>query len=215
MDKPKVVFFDAVGTLFGVKGSVGDIYSHLARDFGVDASPKQLQQAFVTSFQNSYPLVFPGLDSIEIPDQEFLWWREIALQTFEKVGVIEQFSDFEEFFGRLYGYFATAAPWYVYDDVFPLLEKWREQQMTMGIISNFDSRIHAVLQALQLKDFFSTVTISSTTGAAKPDSKIFHLALAQYKCEPHQALHIGDSYQQDYQGAKAAGLQAFHLRRKS
>lgn len=40
MKKPKVIFLDAVGTLFGVKGSVGTVYSQIAQDFGVEVSPK-------------------------------------------------------------------------------------------------------------------------------------------------------------------------------
>lgn len=213
MEKPKVVFFDAVGTLFGVRGSVGEIYHHLAREFGVDVPADKLQQAFVDNFITSEPLQFPGVNPLDIPENEFQWWKAIAYDTFAQVGVIEQFSDFDEFFNQLYGHFATPEPWYVYDDVLPLLEKWREQGMEMGIISNFDSRIHAVLQGLELRDLFSSVTISSTVGAAKPDGQIFKAALSKYGCEPTQALHIGDSLTEDYHGAKAAGLQALFLQR--
>ena len=214
MEQPKVVFFDAVGTLFGVNGSVGEIYSNLARKYGVEAEAKELQTAFVKSFKASSPLAFPGLDAREVPDYEFRWWKAIAKQTFAQVGVLEKFPDFSEFFHHLYGYFATQKPWYVYQDVLPVIKNWHDQGIEMGIISNFDSRIHAVLIALELQDWFSSITISSTVGAAKPDPQIFLSALAKHRCQPEEALHIGDSLTEDYHGAKTAGMQAMHLKRK-
>ncbi len=214
MEQPKVVFFDAVGTLFGVKGNVGKIYSNLAKKYGVEAEAKELQTAFVKSFKASPPLAFPGLDAREIPNYEFQWWEAIAKQTFAQVGVLENFSDFSQFFQYLYGYFATKEPWYIYRDVLPVIESWHAQGIEMGIISNFDSRIHAVLMALKLRDRFSSITISSTVGAAKPDPKIFSVALKKHRCQPEEALHIGDSLNEDYHGAKALGIKAIHLKRK-
>ena len=35
-DLPKVIFFDAVGTLFGVKGSVGTVYKAIAKKHNVE-----------------------------------------------------------------------------------------------------------------------------------------------------------------------------------
>ena len=42
MVQPKVIFLDAVGTLFGVKGSVGEVYREIAADFGVDVAASVL-----------------------------------------------------------------------------------------------------------------------------------------------------------------------------
>lgn len=46
----------------------------------------------------------------------------------------------------------------------------------LGIVSNFDSRIYSVLQGLELKGFFSSVTIATQVGIGKPDGKIFVIA---------------------------------------
>ena len=32
---PKIIFFDAVGTLFGIKGSVGEVYKAIAKKYGL------------------------------------------------------------------------------------------------------------------------------------------------------------------------------------
>ena len=213
MMRPKVIFMDAVGTLFGVRGSVGHIYSEIAHRFGVEAPAEVLNQAFFKAFATSEPPIFPEVAPEEIPHREFEWWGAIALSTFEQAGVLHQFSDFAAFFRELYAHFATAQPWFVYPDVRPVLEEWQQMEIEMGVLSNFDSRLYAVLQALDLAQFFTSVTISSQVGAAKPDPKIFAAALQKHQCHPEEAWHIGDSLKEDYQGAKAAGLKAVLLKR--
>ncbi len=213
MKPPKVIFLDAVGTLFGVQGSVGEIYSAIASQMGVISSPESLNTAFYQCFKSAPPLAFPDLDPLVIPDLEYQWWKTIAHQTFSQEGLLQQFTDFETFFTELYHYFATAKPWFIYDDVFPFLNYWQTLEIELGIISNFDSRIYEVLDLLGLSNFFSSITISSMTGAAKPDSKIFTMALEIYDCEPAQAWHIGDSRKEDYEGAKSLGIPAFLLER--
>ncbi|HBE18393.1 MAG TPA: hydrolase [Cyanobacteria bacterium UBA11149] len=213
MQQPKVIFLDAVGTLFGVRGSVGEAYSTIANKFGVQASATALNDAFFQAFSTAEPLVFPQTDPEEIPECEFEWWRLIALRTFQNVGVLNQFEDFTDFFDQLYNYFATAQPWFIYPDVIPALAAWQKAGIQLGIVSNFDSRIDLVLKALKLDEFFKSVTISTQVGAAKPQPKIFATALEKHQCYPQEAWHIGDSLKEDYQGAKAAGLRAILLDR--
>lgn len=213
--KPKVIFLDAVGTLFGVRGSVGAVYSAIALKFGVEVPTETLNQAFLQAFAASESPVFPGADPEEIPECEFEWWRAIALRTFQQAGVLTQFSDFDDFFDQLYNHFATAEPWFIYPDVLPALEAWQKIGIELGIVSNFDSRLYWVLEALKLKEFFTSITISTEVGFAKPNPKIFAIALQQHSCAANHAWHIGDSFRQDYQGAKAAGLRAILLDRSS
>jgi putative hydrolase of the HAD superfamily len=213
MAQPQVIFFDAVGTLFGVRGSVGEVYSDLARQFGVATDADRLNAAFFQSFRAAPPLAFPGSDVTEIPSQEFDWWKAIAAQSFRQVGAYELFQNFDDFFNALYSFFSTAEPWYLYDDTLSTLEYWRNRGVELGILSNFDSRIYLVLQSLGLAGFFTSVTISTEVGAAKPDPKIFSAALKKHSCSPKTAWHVGDSYREDYEGAKSAGLRAIWLKR--
>ncbi|HHP7245670.1 MAG TPA: HAD-IA family hydrolase [Elainellaceae cyanobacterium] len=212
--RPKVILLDAVGTLFGVQGSVGQIYHNIAKEFGVDADVQALNQAFFRSFRDAPPLAFPGVDPKEVPQREFDWWEAIARETFEQVGVVDQFTNFSEFFRSLYDYFATASPWFVYPETRYVLADWRSKGIELGVLSNFDSRIYAVLESLKLSNLLSSVTISSEVGVAKPDPKAFEMALKKHTCSPHDAWYVGDSFREDYEGAKAAGLRAIWLRRK-
>lgn len=215
MQRPKVIFLDAVGTLFGVKGSVGQAYGEIAQKFGVYVSPKTINQAFWQSFKTAPPPVFPTIQIAKIPEAEFDWWKAIAQRTFQQIGVFDQFADFSAFFVELYYYFATAEPWIVYPDVYPALEHWQSLGIELGVLSNFDTRLYSVLQFLDLERFFTSITISTEVCAAKPDTKIFAAALAKHNSTPESAWHIGDSWQEDYHGAKTAGLKAFVIERGS
>ena len=215
MKKPKVIFVDAVGTLFGVKGSVGEIYRQIAQEFGVEVSAQILDENFMKSYKASPPPIFIDADIKDIPQREYDWWQIIALNTFEGAGVLQQFTDFPAFFTELYIHFGTSEPWYVYPDVKLALINWRRLGIELGILSNFDSRLYLVLQGLGLKEYFTSVTISTQVRAAKPDPEIFKIALNKHKCSPEDAWHIGDSMIDDYQGAKAAGMRGIWINRNS
>ncbi len=210
---PEVIFLDAVGTLFGVQGGVGQIYSRFAREAGVSVTAKAIDKAFIESFRSAPRMAFPGIDRAEIPEYEYQWWRAIAVKTFTNAGAIAQFSNFETFFRPLYDYFAQVEAWFVYDDVPKNLTHWKSMGIKLGAISNFDSRLYAVLEALQLSHFLDSITISTEAGAAKPDMAIFRCGLSKHDCSAARAWHIGDSYEEDYQGAEAAGMHGIWLHR--
>jgi putative hydrolase of the HAD superfamily len=211
---PEVICLDAVGTLFGVRQSVGQIYSEVASKYGVNCHPELLNQHFYTAFKHAAACIFPGIPAEDVPLKEYQWWREINRQTFTAVGAIEQFTDFDVFFQDLYQYFTTAAAWEIYPDVIPALKHWLQAGVSLAVVSNFDSRLHTVLQALALDGYFSTVTISTEVSVAKPQAEIFIAALEKYSCSPRSAWHIGDSHAEDYLGAASAGLTPIWLNRQ-
>ena len=215
MRSPKIIFLDAVGTIFGVSGSVGEQYAKIAANFNVNLDPELVNRAFYQSFQGAPKIVFPDLPQSDIPIAEYIWWRSLAEQTFGQTGDLSKFADFDVFFRSLYSYFATAEPWFVYPETRSALDKWQQQGITLGLLSNFDSRIYSVIVALGLDRYFTSITISTEIGAAKPDRLIFESALTKHELErsPDLAWHIGDSFKEDYQGASAVGITAFWLDR--
>ncbi len=205
---PKVIYLDAFGTLFGVKGSVGQLYSQLARTAGVATDPQAVNRAFYQSFAATERLAFPNVDPAAIPALEYSWWRAVVSETFDRVGALGKFADFETFYADLYDYFETSAPWHVYADTVTSLRRWQSMGIELGVISNFDSRLHRVLSVLELDTYFDSVTLSTEVGAAKPSPQIFQAALAKHRCQPQQAWHVGDSEAEDYAGARAIGMRA-------
>ncbi|MEL6901301.1 MAG: HAD-IA family hydrolase [Cyanobacteria bacterium J06606_4] len=210
---PKVIFLDAFGTLFGVKSSVGELYSGLARTAQVNTDPQAVNRAFYQSFTAAERLAFPHAVASAIPELEYRWWKAIVAETFDRVGALGKFEDFDTFYAGLYGYFETSAPWRVYPDTLASLNRWHGMGIGLGVISNFDSRLYRVLSVLGLANYFQSVTISTEVGAAKPSPEIFQAALAKHRCAARDAWHIGDSRSEDYVGAEAAGLRAVLIAR--
>ena len=211
---PKVIFLDAMGTLFGIKSSVGEIYQEIALKYGVKADANRINAAFSNSFKTAPPLAFQSTDvDLAISQQEFIWWKKVVTKTFFQAGILDNFSDFSSFFAELYAHFSTEKPWHIYPDVIPKLQNWQQQGIQLGVISNFDSRLNQVLKVLELSKFLNTITISSIAGFAKPDPNIFKIALAKHNFIAQQAWHIGDNFIEDYQGAKKVGIQSFWLNR--
>ena len=115
---------------------------------------------------------------------------------------------FDPYFNRLYAHYASAPAWRVYPEVPGVLAALRERDIPLAVVSNFDSRLPPLLDALGLAPFFDAVVCSGAVGAAKPDGAIFAHALAVLGVEASEALHVGDSREADYDGARAAGIEA-------
>ena len=52
---------------------------------------------------------------------------------------------------------------------------------------------------------------SKVVGSAKPDTQIFHIALARAGAAPGKTVHVGDTVANDVVGARAAGITPIHL----
>ncbi|HZQ68008.1 MAG TPA: HAD family hydrolase [Terriglobales bacterium] len=78
----------------------------------------------------------------------------------------------------------------------------------IGVISNADGKIEALLSTNGIADCFRTITDSGLVGYEKPHPAIFAAALEQMKVEAQQCLYVGDVYSVDYVGATRAGMRA-------
>lgn len=199
----KVVFFDAAGTLIAVNGSVGGIYARLAGKHAKQVTVKDLEAGFRRSFASAPPMAFPDAAPDDIPGLEKKWWRALVQQVFSALG---PFPAFDEYFEELYSFFAQADAWQLYPETVETLETLHTQGATLGVISNFDSRLFGLLDGLGIGRFFDSVVISTQAGAAKPQAAIFRQALTHHGFPPEQAVHVGDSYERDIVGAQEVGI---------
>ena len=207
------IFFDAAGTLFDVKGSVGEVYVTYAKKYGfpeTDEMAKSLNHAFKETFKAMPLPVF----SVERPEKlkqcERLWWFDVVHAVFYRVGMFERFDDF---FDEVFEAFGHSTHWQLFPESIDVLTQLKERGFELGIISNFDTRFFQVVRELGINQFFDSVTISSLAGAAKPAAKIFSYALEQHALLPEEALHVGDHRIEDFEGAQQVGLHALLIDR--
>jgi putative hydrolase of the HAD superfamily len=86
------------------------------------------------------------------------------------------------------------------------------QRFTLGIISNFYGNVATLCQECGLASLCAVIIDSAQVGVSKPAQRIFTLALERLGCAPHTAAYVGDSFERDVLGARAAGLRTIWLR---
>ena len=94
----------------------------------------------------------------------------------------------------------------LYDDTIPVLEQLRRDGVKIGLVSNSarDVRAFARHHALEIDAGIS----SFHHGKTKPHASIFLAVLGLLEVEPQEALMVGDTVEDDVEGARAAGMQA-------
>jgi HAD superfamily hydrolase (TIGR01509 family) len=91
------------------------------------------------------------------------------------------------------------------------LARLRQAGLKLGVVSNSDGRVEQALDAAGVRHYFDVVIDSALLGVEKPDPRIFHAALDALGVAPGEALYVGDLYEVDVLGARAAGMDAVLL----
>lgn len=88
-----------------------------------------------------------------------------------------------------------------------LLRHLRARGKRTAIVSNNLAREQrAKIARIGLEGLFDAVVVSDEVGAVKPDPRIFRETLDRLGCRPGSAVFVGDSWNDDVRGARAAGI---------
>ena len=209
MNAPQGLLLDAMGTLIGLRRSVGQIYAETAADHGLELEPEALDAAFAAAYAKAPPLAFPHVESAHLEQAERAWWQQRIETCFKAVGVQPlPIGLSSELFDR----FAGPELWGVYPEVPAALERWRQRGLKLVVVSNFDRRLLRLLEQLDLRQWLDAVLVSSEVGAAKPDPALLQAALDQLQLQADEVWLVGDS-SADAQAAAAAGMHCLKLNR--
>lgn len=97
---------------------------------------------------------------------------------------------------------------YVHPDAPGLLRELRARGFVVGAISDWEATLPALLAELGIAPLLDALAVSEIVGATKPIPCLFQEALRQAGAAPATSLHVGDWYELDAQGARAAGMRA-------
>ena len=207
--KLRAVLFDAAGTLIETARPVGEVYAERARAHGVSLSgrasrrrlpahPRAGAAAAVSRTRRRSGSRSSNAD----------WWRSVVRSTFLAADGTARFRDFDGVLrrplralrerrrlARAAGRARGAAA-------------LRARGVATGVVSNFDGRLPGILAGLGLAALLDVVMLPGEARAAKPDPRIFALALARLGVAPAAAVFVGDDRARDLEGARAAGLSA-------
>jgi putative hydrolase of the HAD superfamily len=131
-------------------------------------------------------------------------------ELFREIGVGDEL--FPSIAQRLYARHAERNLWCtVRERTAETLDELRRLGYRLGVISNSDGRVEALVESAGLRGSFEFVIDSGSVGVEKPDPRIFRMALERMGIDPHDAVYVGDVYEIDVAGARAAGMRAILL----
>jgi putative hydrolase of the HAD superfamily len=97
----------------------------------------------------------------------------------------------------------------LYDDALPVLEELRRHRLKLGLVSNTGRDLDAFVAHHRL-DVDAAIG-SGAFGRTKPHPTIFRAVLDRLGVEPAAAAMVGDSVEDDVEGARAAGIERAFL----
>jgi 2-haloalkanoic acid dehalogenase type II len=103
---------------------------------------------------------------------------------------------------------------HAFDDALPALEQLRARGLKLVAASNWDSSLPDVLARAGIAPLLDGVVSSAMVGVTKPAPELFRAALEIAGAPPERALHVGDSLQNDIEGARALGMGAVLVARE-
>lgn len=80
-----------------------------------------------------------------------------------------------------------------------------------GLISNAWSDLRDFIVREKFDDAFDKMIISAEVGAAKPDPKIFQIALEQFGVKPNEAVFV-DDFLINIEGCEKVGMKGIHFK---
>ena len=107
----------------------------------------------------------------------------------------------------------------VMDGVHQVLRFVEDNGLRSVIIGNVmfwpSSYTRLILERFKLAEYFDRQYYSDEVGAYKPMKEIFLKPLSEFGVSPCEAVHVGDSFFEDFRGALDAGLHAVLISRRS
>ncbi|HKC22043.1 MAG TPA: HAD family hydrolase [Gaiellaceae bacterium] len=100
----------------------------------------------------------------------------------------------------------------LFEDVLPVLDELRRAELRLGLVSNGIRDLNEFV--LHHKLDVDAIVGSRAHGYVKPHPTIFRSALLQLRVEPAEAVMVGDSLEEDVEGARALGLRAILMDRE-
>lgn len=193
----ETVFLDAGGVLLYPNW---DRVSVALRQHGVDVDPHALAAA--------EPLAKRRLDvprTIHSTTDASRGWLYFDL-VLESAGIARSEATTAALVS-LHAYHTTNNLWeHVPEGVISVLAALVERNLRLVVVSNANGTLREHMRRLALDCYFTAILDSCEEGIEKPDPRIFERALKKSGADPASTIHVGDLYEVDVAGARAAGL---------
>jgi putative hydrolase of the HAD superfamily len=203
--RPAAILLDALGTLVGLEPPAPRLRAELAARFGLEVSEEEAARAISAEIAYYRAHLDEGRDAAGL---EALRRRcaEVLRSALPGDGARLDVDPLVE--ALLASLHFTA-----FGDVRPALESARARGQRLVVVSNWDVSLVGVLRGLELEPLLDAIVTSAGAGARKPSPAIFEQALGLAGVVAADAIHVGDTLDEDVAGARAAGIEPVLIRR--
>jgi putative hydrolase of the HAD superfamily len=209
MVRIRAIVFDVGGTLIYPADPVGETYARFARVHGVKLPAEATTIAFREAMKNSSPR---PKGTIPSDGNDRAWWKQVVRRSMHDKAFVES-DAFDVFFEELYLYFAKPEAWGIYPEALEVLEALRDHGADLVVLSNWDARLHAVLDGSGLGEYLPQRFISAELGWEKPDPSLYRHVTEILRLPPTALLNVGDDPRNDVEGPRKAGWHAVQIER--
>jgi len=199
---PRAILLDALGTLVALEPPVPAFTALMRERHGIDLDAAAVGRAFGVEMRHYRERCVGAADATALASLR----RECA-------AIVAGELELELPAGELEPTLLDSLRFSPYPEVPGALARWRAAGRRLVVASNWDVSLHDVLAATGLAQALDGVVTSAEVGAAKPAAAPFEAALALAGATAAEAVHVGDGLVEDVEGARAAGIEAFWLRR--
>ncbi len=203
------VFFDAGETLVHPSPSFPELFRETCAMHGLEVDIPEVSRVTRRLMSEVEERQRNGFTFSDHPERSRRFWLDFYTRLVGELG----YRGGDGLARDLYRVFSDPARYDAYPDARESLQALRERGYRLGLISNFEPWLEDLLRRLGLADFFSIMVISGREGVEKPHPRIFRIALERLGAPPGACLHVGDSPESDYRGAREAGMRAVLLDR--
>ena len=196
----KSIFFDIGDTLLFDDPPLQTRLAQAAQSVGIVLDEARLTAAFRVGETYAVTRYVAGIPW-DAPDA----LRETMAQVWMALGRLPLTDDEWARFGLAF----QTVPFtrFVTPQALDLLQTLRERGFSVGAISDWETTLPALLAELGVLPLLDALAVSAIVGVTKPHPHLFQEALRQADIAPETALHVGDWYELDVAGARAAEMQ--------
>ncbi|MBI4199091.1 MAG: HAD-IA family hydrolase [Chloroflexi bacterium] len=207
----KAVFFDLYGTLARFFPPREEVQARACASLGISVTPDGLARGYATADD-----LMAQVNASQTPmrhhvgverDQFFARYEQLVLKG---AGVAVDLETAARVWAKVQ---ETPIRLALFDDVLAVLGQLKERRLVLGLLSNIDRDIGPLCRELGLTPYLDFALTAQEAGVTKPHPPFFRMALQRAGVQPPEAVHVGDSYLSDVQGARAIGIRPILLDR--
>ena len=203
----KAVFFDWFNTLARYDPPREELQSQALQEFGIHVPPQKIIPGLLLADRGYFEENAVSPVRQRSPEEQAKVYTRYQSTILTEAGVNlpreqEVLSKIMQRVQQL----SRGMSFTLFDDVLPTVKTLKEQNLTLGLLSNIDRDMKPICRELGLEPYINFIVTSGEVGVDKPKPPIFLAALERAGVNASEAVHVGDQYKLDIIGAMGVGI---------